>query len=313
MQTHPLTRASPSLPSNVSMIGSGSFDIMLEGLFWQDVMEHLQKQLEAEFANFRFLFYVLKTHAAPDVACFADPQTILFVLSDNSGEHYNEQFAGFGAVFKVHLSDGSGNVHPVPLGYTRMHLHGSEAPLSERNTNVFFSGNINANRVDFYRSLYTGGLPPSANLQHRQVRRGVLYAIRKLKLRRNFDAKFPDSYIRFTSSFASGLGADDYTAKLADTKIAISPRGFWRPECFRDHEAMRSGCVIISDPLPSTWYFKNSPIIQLGRWSSLKSTVRNLLASPDELQERQLATLVWWRDKCSPNAVATYISSRMGS
>jgi hypothetical protein len=286
---------------------------MLEGPYWQDAMEHLQQRLGNEFPRYRFLFYMLKTGTQPDVAEFSDINTVLIVLSDNSGEHFNEHFTGFKAVFKVHLSGGSGNVHPIPLGYTRMQLYGSEARLSERKTNVFYSGNLNANRVDFFRSLYTGGLPPLANFKNRQIRRGMLHAIRKLKLRRNFDTTFPDSHIRFTEAFASGLEPAAYTAKLADTKIAISPRGFWRPECFRDHEAMRAGCVIISDPLFSTWYFKDSPIIQLDRWSSLKRVVNNLLASPQELQKRQMATLDWWERKCSPRAVAHYIASKLNS
>jgi hypothetical protein len=311
MQEQTLTPADPTLPPNVCMIGTSSFAGLVAGPFWLEVVQELREIMDSDFERFRFLFHVLKTGNVPDVSEFASSDTVVISLADNSGDHFEEEYEGFKAVFKVHLSGASGNVHPIPLGYTRMHLHGSEAPLSERNTDVFYSGNLNANRVDFFRSLYTGGLPPSGNVNSRLIRRGMLHAIRKLRLRRNFDTTFPNSYIRFTEAFASGLEPAEYTAKLADSKIAISPRGFWRPECFRDHEAMRSGCVIISDPLFPTWYFKDSPIIQLSEWSKLKSVVKRLLASPDELQSLQIATLDWWREKCSPKAVAKYIASQL--
>lgn len=74
---------------------------------------------------------------------------------------------------------------------------------------------------------------------------------------------------------------------------------------------MRSACIVISDPLFNSWYFKESPIIQLGEWSKLKSLVKRLLASPDELGSIQSAFLDWWREKCSPDAVAGYIASKL--
>lgn len=304
-----LTPASPSLPGNVQMAASAPLEGILEGLYWERAMIALMNEMGSDFQRYRFLFHLLKTGDQPDLARHATPDTVLIVLADNTGTHFQQHFAGFKAVFKVHLSGSSGNVHPVPLGYTRLHLADCETPVLERERNVFYSGNLNANRVDLYRALFTGGLPPKANFINRQVRRAMLYTIRKFKLRREFHEVFPSSHIRFTEAFGQGLAPADYTAMLETSKISISPRGFWRPECFRDHESMRSGCIVISDPLFKTWYFEGGPIIQLERWSDLHQTVRKLLASPDEMEERQNATIAWWKDKCSPPAVARHIAS----
>lgn len=285
----------------------------LEGAYWQEVLEHLEIILKKDFYRYKFVFYSLPTHAIPNVEQFESRNTVLIVLGDNSGRHYLDHFKNIRIVFKVHLTEIHGHVFPVPLGYTNMHLHGCTEPILNRPLNVFFSGNINANRVDLWRSLRFKNPIPKHNIKSRWIRRGIVYTIRKLKLKSIFNNVFPDSQINFTQGFASGLDAETYTRCLAETKISLSPAGFGSAECFRHFEALRSGNIVISAPLPDNWYFKGSPIIQISSWSSLRNIVNSLLSDSYKIEQLQDECINWWKDVCSPLAVAHYMASRIAS
>jgi hypothetical protein len=298
-------------PTNVSTFSGQPLADIMVGSFWIEVLKNLRTILGKRFDSYRFLFYTLTSYQEPADFSSVEPDTILIVLSDNSQRHYLDHFKRFKAVFKVHMCEQTGNVFPVPLGYTIMHLRGCQKSFEQRESNVFYSGNINAFRVDLWRALRFKNPIPRKNIKHRLTHRGLVYSIRKLKLQHHFDSVFPDSYIRFTTGFATGMGAEEYTHRLATSKIALSPHGFWRAECFRHFEAMRSGNVIISDKLPDTWYFKDSPIIQIEHWSQLRGVVNTLLSDGDRLVELQTETIAWWNQKCSPRAVALYIASKL--
>ncbi len=51
------------------------------------------------------------------------------------------------------------------------------------------------------------------------------------------------------------------------------------------------GCVVISAPLPANRFYKDSPIIQLSDWSQLRPLLKHLLADPEELFSRHIATV----------------------
>jgi hypothetical protein len=301
------------IPDNVTTLDGNPLLGRLEGGYWLEVIRHLQLQMREDFNEYKFLFHSLQTHTKPDIAEYADSNAVLIVLGDNSGEHFAKHFENFRVVFKVHLADSLEHVHPVPLGYTNMHLHGSTESVIDRPRNVFYSGNINAHRVDLWRALYFKHTWPKPNIRSRLIRRGIVYGVRKMNLANSFHQVFEDSYVNFTSGFAAGLVADEYTRYLAESKISLSPFGFGRAECFRHYESMRSGCIVISDRLPETWYFKGSPIIQIPQWSSLREVIHSLLSDEKKIQRLQEETLGWWNDVCAPPAVARYIAGKIAT
>ncbi len=65
----------------------------------------------------------------------------------------------------------------------------------------------------------------------------------------------------FTESTMTSAG-DRYTEIMADTKIALAPRGS-SVETYRFFEAMRQGCVVICDRLPPHWFYVGCPAIQI--------------------------------------------------
>lgn len=302
-----------SISKNVTALDGIPLLERLEGVYWLEVIRHLQQQMGSAFDEYQFYFHSLQTHAKPNIAKYSAPKAVLIVLGDNSGNHFAEHFKDFRVVFKVHLADSCEHVHPVPLGYTNKHLHAATEPVNDRPLNVFYSGNINAHRVDLWRALYFENPWPQRNIRSRLIRRGITLGVRKMNLANSFPDVFENSYVHFTSGFAAGLDAAEYTRYLTESKISLSPFGFGRAECFRHYEAMRSGNIIISDKLPETWYFSDSPIIQIPHWSSLRQVIHSLLSDPNEMQRIQEKTMNWWTDVCSPPAVARYMAQKITS
>ncbi len=179
-------------------------------------------------------------------------------------------------------------------------------PIQDRTCNVFFSGDLNRNRIDLYRNF--------SSLKYFIPKRGIpTKGFRKLliHLKSNFSDYFPDSLIVFNSGFKNGLTPQKYGETLANSKIILSPMGFGNPECFRDFESMRAGCVIISDKLPKTEFYEDSPIIQIENWKEELSWAKKLLKDKSLLNDYHLKTVDWWKQKCSENAVARYMEDKI--
>jgi hypothetical protein len=104
----------------------------------------------------------------------------------------------------------------------------------------------------------------------------------------------------------TGAG-DRYTEIMADTKIALAPRGS-SVETYRFFEAMRQGCIVICDRLPPHWFYVGCPAIQIGDWGDLEAEVKALSADPERLKDLHRRSLAWWDEKLSERAVAQVIA-----
>jgi len=120
------------------------------------------------------------------------------------------------------------------------------------------------------------------------------------------EAVFYGTTASFTESTMTGAG-DRYTEIMADTKIALSPRGS-SVETYRFFEAMRQGCVVICDRLPPHWFYAGCPAIEIDDWRDLDAVVSPLLAEPDHLMDLHRRSLSWWDEKLSERAVARLIA-----
>ncbi len=114
----------------------------------------------------------------------------------------------------------------------------------------------------------------------------------------------------FTESVATGAG-DRYSEIMADTKIALSPRGS-SVETYRFFEAMRQGCIVICDRLPPHWFYAGCPAIQIDDWRNLEAVVKALSADPLRLARLHRETLAWWDAKLSEPALAGVIAKASG-
>jgi len=101
-----------------------------------------------------------------------------------------------------------------------------------------------------------------------------------------------------------------YSDLLAGSCISLVPRGN-SPETFRFFEALRAGCIVICEPLPDHWFYRGAPVITVRDWSELPAVVLPLVRDQVRLEELHLATLDWWRTRCSEDAVAAYVHERV--
>jgi hypothetical protein len=237
---------------------------------------------------------------------------VLIYVSDETSSIPLELGRHCVAIFKAYLPQEfpEQRLYALPLGYVRGVPAYDSIPLIQRRTNVFFSGTIHRSRASFGQTLvYLAGkskhrtelknpdLTPTPSRDS-----GILY---------DWSCAFPDSYICITTGFSKGLNRTSYGAKLCDSKIALCPGGWQSSETFRHYEAMRAGCIVISDRLPDTRLYRNSPIIQLADWTYLDRTIENLLGDTARMVALQGDTLNWWKTVCSESAVAAFIHEQL--
>jgi hypothetical protein len=70
---------------------------------------------------------------------------------------------------------------------------------------------------------------------------------------------------------------------------------------------MSHGCIVVSDIMPETYYFKNSPMVIVPDWKNLRAEINMLLSNHKMLMERHRRTLMWWEQKCSVAATVQFI------
>ncbi len=197
------------------------------------------------------------------------------------------------------LSPGRGDRKMVlPLGYARQSdLPGK--PFESRRYLVGFLGSIE-NRE------YPKFSPKKLLRTPKYVARSRLAASLQKLVASDPDSVFYGTTASFTESTMTGAG-DRYTEIMADTKIALAPRGS-SVETYRFFEAMRQGCVVICDRLPPHWFYVGCPAIQIDDWRNLEAEVKALSADPERLADLHRRSLAWWEEKLSERAVAQVIA-----
>lgn len=288
-----------------------SWDRLNEARFLNRVLFELQELLGSGFDD--YVFFIFSDHnkgRIPSSLHFLTPKRkILIFVSDETGADPSKFSGHYHAIFKAYIGEGvfSKNVFPFPLGYVNEVPVFESIPVVERSISLFFRGNLNTNRIDFYRSLsvWFCVFPPKRFLSHKIYKRLLLW------LKRDFSLSVPNSILIFNESFKSGYSLECYGKILSDSKIVLSPKGFNSTECFRIYEAMRAGCVIISEKLPDIFFYKESPIIQITNWREGLRIAKELLGDEERLQRIQDETIAWWESKCSEKATAYYMMSNL--
>lgn len=299
-------------------------------VYMQDYVKGLLDELSQimpDFSSYRFYFL----HATEDILPngLADPfeKKILIQTGDQLGnEPAAEVMNAFYYVFKTHLRYQTGkykNLSPYPLGLP------SKTPLfpiklvSERKCDVFYSGNLNKNRLSFYAAInkyerniikrLAGCLLISlaALLSKSEKQRNNALRIKSLIFRLNchkFDKIIPQSYIRFTRAFYLGLAVEDYAKMLADSKIILSPKGFFNTECYRFYEALRQGCIVVTEPLPKTSpFYDNRYYVEVENWDNIRVVIDEILNDPIRMQLMSDEAVVYYNRCLSPKGVAHYV------
>lgn len=192
-------------------------------------------------------------------------------------------------------------IHPIPLGYYNQ----LDLPLSDfssRETSVYFAGSlVRSQRPPWSPRRWLG--QPAPVVRQEMVDALQVFARRHPHHRVN---------MRLTPSFASHRRSDaaTYSAALMDAKICLAPRG-GSVETYRYFEALRYGCVVITEPLPETWFYSGSPAVVVRRWRQLPDVLAALLEDSRGLVQRHQASLDWWRDTCGEDALGRYLINEL--
>ena len=271
-----------------------------------------------EFKKYTFVVHLLSPRAPIPEFPIRGQKVILLLLAEESGlraldKAFREQFF---AVLRTHLQTGwttkVANLLPFPLGDSLATEGRTPPSFNERKWLAGFIGNYNANRLDVYRSMTPLQHFPPWPFTTPLVKKGYSKLLKTLSSpgTRDFRPQ-EDVYFTFTSGFAKGIPLDEYGQLLADTKIAVCPKGFMRAECYRIFEAMRMGCVVIADELPEQRWYSGSPIIIQKNWLKVHDTIRQLHGDPERMLKIHHDMLAWWDEVCSPRAAARFLAGEL--
>jgi hypothetical protein len=194
-------------------------------------------------------------------------------------------------------------IHPIPLGYYNQ-TDVPFVPFAERPTAVHFAGTLG------YEERGALSLRRWLRRPHPVARRTMLDALRAWAQRRPEHAvvaRETGSFLAHTTQDASA-----YSRELMDTRIVLAPRG-GSVETYRFFEALRAGCVVVTEPQPPTWFYRGSPAVVVRDWRTLPGVLDELLGDPRGLQQRHEASLAWWRDRCSEPALAAFMAERLAA
>lgn len=290
-----------------------NFETINERLFLKKLFFILKERF-INFENFDFWIFCGDDKTIPESKnkFVGRNKRVLLYLSDETGYIPQNLVADFHVIFKIHLSQAypNLNIYPFPLGCVAGVNELLYLEPNKRKYNCFYSGNLNPGREPFWLYFLNSVEKYIFKLHFGKFRILNKYTkqfILRFKHFRIFDSKFSNSIIRFTSKFGTGFNQQKYSELLQQSKIVICPKGFLSPECYRHYEAMRAGCILISEPLPKTFFYKNSPIIEVEDWAELDNIIKLLNSSPEKERSLSQQSKNWYESHMSEDAIASYM------
>jgi len=179
----------------------------------------------------------------------------------------------------------------VPIGtYNLLDL--PLKPLAQRGSDLFFAGSVDHSPGRLAR-LKAGVMPKGL------ARKAMLRNVERLRRKSGVSVD-----VRVTEGFQASAASDpgDYSRALMDARLALVPRGA-TTETHRFFQALKFGCIVVTDSVPPSWFYEQAPIIRLRHWDELEENVTPLLADPARLESLHRAALQWWETTCSEEAV----------
>lgn len=291
-------------------ISHEEWNIYNEKFFIENFFNELKNILNSKFDLYNFYIFSNQNLEFPN-SFYIDSNRlkVLIYLSQESGEDPLNLSANYFAIFKCYLKlkPSRDNIFNFPIGYVSGIPNLPIKPIAERDIDVFFIGNLNKNRLNFYKSLHP---------IYRHFPLFVVYLffliskfpfLNFLFNLRKFEISNLKSYILFTKSFKSGLKLSEYAEYIFNSKLVICPKGFVNIETFRHYEAMRAGSIVISEALPCNPFYDGAPYISLNDFRSLEMDIKLLLSDCDSLLRLQQASLAWYKNVLSERATAFFV------
>lgn len=193
------------------------------------------------------------------------------------------------------------SIYDIPLGYYKQ-LNLPIEEIENRTYDVLFNGSIKHEAFPVWSWKYWVKSPKDI------TRKKMMSTIDRIR-EKNPDIKFR---LTITSDFNAARSADDrsYSEKMMDAKICLVPRGT-SLETYRFFEAIRYGCVVVTEALPSRWFYDGFPATKVSDWSDLEEVLDKLINNNQLMKKKHQESLDWWKTKCSEVAVGNYIAAKL--
>lgn len=203
------------------------------------------KKILPNFSEYLFIVYNCLTDTPPISRNFKHDKKILFWEAGTYRKQpFNSIKSDYLCIFSTHVKTIPGIVYSMPLGYWDSKVDGELVSMPERMYDISFTGCLNRNRVHL-ASLLSNKTKEWIALGLQKNKEKTLETINTI-----IQWKHTKDYFMFTEDFGKGLDKEKYTYILRNSKVVLSPRGWISPECFRMYEAMKLGCVVITEKLP---------------------------------------------------------------
>jgi len=200
-------------------------------------------------------------------------------------------------------------IHSIPLGYGNQ-LDLPIRPMAERSIDVFFAGSVEHGHDRGLKKWIVS--PKTLSRQQMLDHLDLLVAKRSdVRVALSTPKTFAWNAIHYGQDAGEQvLDAEGYSTQMMDSKICLVPRGT-SLETFRYFEALRYGCVLVTERLSQRWFYHNSPAVQVNSWSELPTLIEQLLSDPGLLHQKHREALHDWQTVCSPERTGHFMAERI--
>jgi hypothetical protein len=197
------------------------------------------------------------------------------------------------------------NIVDVPLGYYRQPEKPIK-PFDQRDTDVYFGGSL-IHDLD-RKERWKQAVKRLAGNPKQLYRASMLHELERVR------SAHPEvrAKVTVTGEFRDlqATQVTDYAEDMMDARVALVPRGT-AAESYRLYEAWRYGCIVICEPLPPRPFLEGAPAIRLRSWRELEPALLELLDDPARQRELHGASLRWWQNVCSEEAIGSRLVVRL--
>lgn len=253
--------------------------------------------------------------------------TLLLLWGDERSRVFPDEYVkASGLVVKCYCPESWQERGIIPMT-DRMMVSIPDSPIlpsSKREYTVMYSANLNYRRTDMYRGLSERSFGYPFRVTSNYPITGVYPLWQKLEAamvhailtryanQMDFSHLYPNSYIRFHSSFMQGsLSAAEYVNRLLNSKISWCTAGFMTNETSRLLESAAAGCVVICGKLPETPMYKGHPFVVVDDWRNIIKVTNDILNDPDRMDELGYKARQWYESHFSPTAQAERIAKTL--
>jgi hypothetical protein len=197
---------------------------------------------------------------------------------------------GRGPAPQVEVPVGTYNALDLPL-----------IPFAQRSSDFFFAGSV-------VHVPGVGGLKARVTPKT-LAREAMLRNVERLRHRSGLKVD-----VRVTEGYKDSVASDagEYSRALMDARLALVPRGAVT-ETHRFFQALKYGCIVVTDSVTPNWFHERAPIVRLRHWDELEDVVTPLLAEPARLESLHRAALQWWETACSEEAVGRLMARTLNA